>query len=75
LVNEVNAVVREGDYACPESSLMAHHTSTMRMILILNDNCNSSNTDIQTSAITPFSGDVIPTMLMMLWWLIGVIKR
>ena len=40
LGNEVNAVVREGDYACPESSLMTHHTSTMRMILICNKNCN-----------------------------------
>ena len=38
MVNEVNAVLREGDYACPESSLMTHHTSTMRMILICNKN-------------------------------------
>ena len=44
LGNEVNAVVREGDYACPESSLMTHHTSTMRMILICNKNCNRLRT-------------------------------
>lgn len=44
LVNEVNAVLREGDYACPESSLMTHHTSTMRMILICNKNCNRLHT-------------------------------
>ena len=53
LVNEVNADLREGDYACPESSLMTHHTSTMRMILICMRGCNSSNTDIPASAISP----------------------
>ena len=54
-VNEVNAVLREGDYACPESSLITHHTSTMRMILICNKNCNSSDATRGAARLEPTS--------------------